>query len=124
MKLTTNFSLDEFKSKDGSEFPEEVIENIKKLAVNLQVIRDELKKPITINSGYRSPKHNKNIGGAKNSYHLTGLAVDISVKDMTPKEVGKVIEELMDHGKITKGGLKVYSGWVHYDIRGVKVKFK
>ncbi|MFQ7008803.1 MAG: D-Ala-D-Ala carboxypeptidase family metallohydrolase [Parasutterella sp.] len=31
----------------------------------LEEIRDEFGKPIVVNSGYRSPEHNKNIGGAK-----------------------------------------------------------
>ena len=35
--------------------------------------------PIIINSGYRSPEVNKAIGGAPNSNHLTGCAVDIRV---------------------------------------------
>ena len=33
--------------------------------------------PIVINSGYRSPEVNQKCGGAKNSNHLTGCAVDI-----------------------------------------------
>jgi len=40
MKLTDNFSKKEFDSKDGAEMPPEVLENIKELALNLQVIRD------------------------------------------------------------------------------------
>ncbi|WP_418308481.1 YcbK family protein, partial [Parasutterella sp.] len=43
----------------------------------LEEIRDEFGKPIVVNSGYRSPEHNKNIGGAKNSYHVKGMAADI-----------------------------------------------
>ena len=34
-------------------------------------------EPIIINSGYRSQEVNKAVGGAKNSNHLTGCAVDI-----------------------------------------------
>jgi uncharacterized protein YcbK (DUF882 family) len=34
-------------------------------------------KPITINSGYRCPAHNKAVGGKHTSSHLRGLAVDI-----------------------------------------------
>ena len=33
--------------------------------------------PIVINSGFRSPEVNQKCGGAKNSNHLTGCAVDI-----------------------------------------------
>ena len=39
-------------------------------------------EPIRINSGYRSPQLNRAIGGASNSNHLTGCAVDIRVENM------------------------------------------
>ena len=38
--------------------------------------------PIIINSGYRSEAVNKAVGGAPNSNHLTGCAVDIHVTGM------------------------------------------
>ena len=38
-------------------------------------------KDIIIRSGYRSPKYNSQVGGAKNSQHLYGKAVDVYVKD-------------------------------------------
>jgi uncharacterized protein YcbK (DUF882 family) len=74
MKLTNNFSKSEFDSKDGAEMPDDVLENVKKLAEQLQILRDFLNVPIKINSGYRSPAHNKKIGGVKNSIHLTGFS--------------------------------------------------
>ena len=99
-KLTTNFSLEEFKCKDGSDIPNDVLPNIIELAKNLQVLRDYLGKSITINSGYRSPKYNAKIGGVKNSQHVKGKASDIVVKGMTPKEVALVIEGLIEKGKM------------------------
>ena len=81
------------------------------------------RKSITINSGYRSPKHNAKIGGAKNSQHLTGKAADIAVQGFTPKQVAEVIENLISQGKMTQGGLGVYSTWIHYDIRGTKARW-
>lgn len=118
MKLTKNFSLSEFRSKDGSPFTPEVIHHLQVLADNLQVLRDHFGKEITINSGYRSEAHNNKVGGAKNSFHMKGMAADIVVKDVAPYVVYKQIELLIKYGKMKPGGLGVYDTWVHYDTRG------
>jgi uncharacterized protein YcbK (DUF882 family) len=118
MKLTENFSLPEFQSKDFGFFPEDVKVNIQKLANNLQVLRDHFGSAITINSGYRSPAHNERIGGVKNSYHVKGMAADIVIKGVSPYALAKQIEMLIDGGKMTQGGIGIYDTFTHYDIRG------
>ena len=123
MILTKNFNKREFNSKDGAQMPDEVLQNVKELATNLQVLRDELKAPIIINSGYRSPSHNARVGGAKRSQHLLGTASDIVVIGHTPQEVAIVIEELIRAGKMKQGGLKAYNSFTHYDIRGVRARW-
>lgn len=123
MNLTKNFTKAEFESKDGSPMPLDVLQNIQILAQQLQVIRDEIGKPISITSGYRSPNHNARIGGAKHSYHVRGMAADIQVGGMHPMDVKKVILKLMNEGKILKGGLKAYKSWTHVDTRGDIVLF-
>ena len=122
-KITTNFSLEEFNCKDGSEMPNDVMINVIKLAKNLQVLRDAIGKTIIVNSGYRSPSYNKRIGGVKDSQHLKGNASDINIKGMTPKEVAKVIEGLIASGKMQQGGIGIYPNFTHYDIRGVKARW-
>jgi uncharacterized protein YcbK (DUF882 family) len=122
-KITNNFSLEEFKCKDGSDIPNNVLPNIIQLAKNLQVLRDHLGKSIIINSGYRSSKYNAKIGGVKNSQHVKGKASDIVVKGMTPKEVALVIEGLIEQGKMMQGGLGIYPNFTHYDIRGIKARW-
>lgn len=118
MKLTENFSKSEFDSKDGTEMPEEVFYNVQKLANQLQILRNYLGRPIRINSGYRSPSHNKAVGGAINSQHLLGKASDIVVKNLEPKQVYEAIEYLIRRGDMLQGGLGLYDSFVHYDIRG------
>lgn len=117
MKLTPNFRLDEFQSKDGAPFPEEVIENLRELAANLQVLRDNVQAPITINSGYRSPARNKAVGGAPKSQHLEGKAADIVVSGLSPNRVADIIEGLIRAGLMKNGGLGRYNTFIHYDIR-------
>lgn len=123
MKLTANFTLREFECNDGTTVPEKYISNVNKLAYNLQVLRDELKKPIHINSGYRHPDYNKRIGGAKFSQHLTASASDITVRDITPKKLARTILKLIKQGKMNEGGVGLYNGFVHYDIRGKKARW-
>lgn len=117
MKLTKNFPLSEFQSKDGAPFPDEVLPQLQELAENLQIIRDHIGMPLSVNSGYRSPEHNKAIGGKPNSYHKKGMAADLSC-DLEPFQLYQEIEKLMLAGKIKKGGLVEYKTFVHYDIRG------
>ena len=122
-KLTENFSLEEFKCNDGSDVPNEYLKNVVELANNLQVLRDFIKKPITINSAYRSPKYNAKVGGAKNSQHLVAKASDLRVEGITPKELANVIEKLIKAGKMKQGGIGVYNTFTHYDIRGTKARW-
>ena len=124
MKLTLNFSKAEFESKDGALMPPKVLENINILAVQLQALRNEINKPIMVISGYRSPKHNKAIGGVKNSQHLLGRACDIIVQGMTPIEVTADIEGLILSGKMLDGGIGTYSDFTHYDFRAKKTRWK
>lgn len=44
----------------------------------LDPLREMYGKPITVNSGYRCPKLNAAVGGAKTSQHMCGCAVDIT----------------------------------------------
>jgi uncharacterized protein YcbK (DUF882 family) len=122
MRLTANFSLQEF-NKHAEVLPDSVIANIHTLANNLQVLRDEVKRAITVTSGYRSPARNAKIGGARNSKHITGEAADIKVQGMTPREVASVIERLIADGRMLEGGLGIYRTWIHYDIRGTRARW-
>ena len=123
-KLSKNFSLTEFASKDGAETPPDVLQNLRKLAKNLEVIRANFgNAPIKINSGYRSPAHNAKIGGVRNSMHTKGKAADIVIKGFTPAQIGAKIEELINAGQISQGGVGIYPNFVHYDIRGKKARW-
>lgn len=124
MKLTKDFHLSEFDCKDGTPVPDEYFDNVFELAVNLQVLREEIDEPVFISgSGYRTKSHNKKVGGAKNSQHLVAKAADISVKSKTPKELAEVIEKLISEKKMKQGGIGIYPGFVHYDIRGTKARW-
>ena len=118
MKLEENFSLHEFRCKDGTDVPEDLIENVKKLAKNLQILRNHIQRPITIMSGYRTPDYNKKCGGAKRSQHLLATAADIIVSGMTSLEVRDLVIKLIKNGEMDSGGVGIYPTFVHYDVRG------
>lgn len=56
----------------------EVRKNISYLRSLLNHLRDYVNEPIFVTSWYRSAKHNKKVGGVRNSHHLTGGAADIT----------------------------------------------
>jgi uncharacterized protein YcbK (DUF882 family) len=122
MKLTNNFTLSEF-NKHNFPISDTVFQNIFNLAKNLQVLRDEVKKPIKITSGYRTADFNAKIKGAIKSRHITGEAADLKIAGMTPKQVAAVIEKLIAAGKMEEGGIGIYSTWIHYDHRNVKARW-
>ena len=123
MQLTANFKLDEFKCKDGCGVPDPLLSNVQDLANNLQILRDHIGKPITIMSGYRTPEWNIKCGGELKSQHMEAKAADIQVSGMTPKEVCNAIKLLIGAGRMKQGGVGLYDGWVHYDVRGVKARW-
>ena len=94
------------------------MDNVRLLAKNLQVLREHVGKPIRVISGYRSPKYNRKIGGARKSQHMLAKAADIKISGMTPEEVKAVIVQLIKEGKMHVGGIGLYRTFTHYDIRG------
>jgi len=124
MKLTDNFSLWEFRCKDGSNVPDEHMKNVKKLAENLQVLREVVGKPIRVISGYRSKRYNTRINGARRSQHMCAKAADIKIKGLTPAEIKAIIVSLINEGKMYKGGIGIYRTFVHYDVRGRNARWK
>lgn len=120
---TANFNISEFKCKDGSNVPFVYYGNVQRLMNNLQVLRDHIGVPIHINSGYRSPSHNKKVGGASASSHLTAKAADITARGYTPAQLKATIEYLISIGKMEQGGIGLYKTFVHYDVRGSKARW-
>ena len=117
-QLTKNFNLSEFSCRDGSDVPSELLDNAQSLADNLQILREQLGKPIRVISGYRSPAYNRKIGGARRSQHMLAKAADIKVAGLTPTEVKAAIEALIAEGAMKKGGVGLYKTFTHYDVRG------
>lgn len=99
VQLTDNFFLYEFQSPDTKE-----VKVFMPLIEKLQAIRNVLKEPMLITSGYRTKEHNGKIPGAEiNSAHLYGLAADIQIKS-------ERYDLLMDMAKTLNIPRRIYYG--------------
>ena len=115
MKLSKNFNLDEMvKSQTASRWgfdeqynpPDDVINNLMLLCSKvLQPIRDTLKAPIIVTSGYRCPRLNAKIGGAytvingkpvQTSQHCYGQAADINFMKDSKEFNGSLVSVIKD----------------------------
>ena len=67
----------------------------KEFMARLVALRKEFNEPMVISSGYRHASYNQVIGGAKNSPHLYGKAVDVLVSGRTAYRLMKMA---MKHG--------------------------
>lgn len=82
MRLTDNFTLKEL-TKTNTGLPNLItdleIDNLTRLCQKvLQPLRDVYGSPIIVNSGYRSERVNKAVGGVPTSQHRRGEAADIT----------------------------------------------
>lgn len=107
-RLSANFMKSEFFSKDG--FPIVIVDE--RLVKGLQALRDNLQKPVVINSAYRSPAHNTKVGGAPKSRHMLGCAADIVVKGLSTSELAALARRAGFTGVIEYPN----SGFVHVDV--------
>ncbi len=84
------------------------------LCNRLDVVRDFLNMPMTTTVCYRPAAYNAQIGGAKNSQHILGSAMDFTCAQLNADEVRKLLEP-----KLEEWGLRMEnlpgSNWVHLD---------
>ena len=78
----------------------------------LQALRDRLGKPLIVRSAYRSPEHNRAVGGATRSKHLDGAAFDIAMTNLDPAAFESAAREVGFLGF----GFYPRSGFIHVDL--------
>lgn len=119
MILTKHFTLAEFTTSQtamrrgiDNTPTAEALQNLQELANGLERVRAVLGCPILISSGYRSPKLNAAIGGARNSQHCKGEAADFIAPGFgSPMEVCK---EIVRHQESIQFDQLIHEGsWVH-----------
>ena len=83
----------------------------------LQALRDRLGKPLIVRSAYRSPEHNRNVGGAPRSKHMDGTAFDIAMSNHDPAAFEAAAREVGFLGF----GFYPRSGFIHVDLGPARV---
>lgn len=79
----------------------------------LQALRDRLGRPLIITSAYRSPQHNRNVGGAARSKHMEGIAFDVRQDNHEPAQFIHAAKAV----GFTAIGTYPRSGFIHIDTR-------
>lgn len=96
----------------------EVWENLKLLFSKMDVIREHFGCQIIVHCAYRPPAYNAQVGGARGSSHLSGMACDFHVVGMS---CDAVRAEILKAGLLEKLGLRMEdlpnSNWCHVDLR-------
>lgn len=103
------FTYDEFDSPDLPGSGKKYMS--KEFIELLDQARELANISFTINSGYRTIKHNKKVGGSSNSSHLKGLAADIHCADNGKRM--KILKALLQVGFERIGVAKTF---IHVDI--------
>ena len=136
-RLSDHFTLGELTKTNTKikNVPNEAqVENLKRLCGWLEqlrrrptpspsLLREGSEEPIIINSGYRSPEVNRAVGGAPNSNHLTGCAVDIHVTGIeqlihyasTLLDISDERQEDFDELLLERSPKGTY--WLHFAVR-------
>ena len=128
MRLSPNFTLAEaVKSQTALRLgidntpTAEIIDRMKAVCeAILEPVREHFKRPVVVNSFYRSPLLNKAVGSKSTSQHVTGEAVDFEVPGVPNAEVAEWVNANLTADQIC---LEYYtpgepsSGWVHVSYK-------
>ena len=112
-KLTENFHADEFMCKCGcgTNYFDLV------LVSSLQQLRNMLNRPLIINCACRCPKHNADVGGAPESYHLSTITKLCQAVDLRCDSSSFRYHLVSSAMKLGFNGIGIYPSFVHLDLR-------
>ena len=112
IKISKDFWLDEYQCK-GKDCCNNLVKIESELAILVQKLRKQVKKPLTVTSAYRCPTHNHDVGGQPHSLHLSGRAVDVTVTKFDIRELARLAFSVGFRTVIAYP----HRGFVHLDVR-------
>lgn len=114
--ISEHFGVWEFKCKDNTR----VIVLNKALVELLEKVRLHFKRPVVINSAYRTVQYNSQLpNSSPQSQHTLGNAADIRVTGVTPVNVYAYLNQLHPNDC----GIGLYNTFVHIDVRPNKSRW-
>lgn len=123
-KISSNFSWGEVFDEDLvyiATVPQSVFLNASKQANTMECVRELFGKSIIVHCWYRTPEHNAQVGGAKNSQHLLGLATDFHVEGFEGVDGNRLVQKRLNVAPfMSLRGLEYTGGgWTHVDSRSL-----
>jgi len=101
------------------EYTQQISENLDRLLIPINKIRDAYGKPMKVNSGWRPAEINAATpGSAPHSKHMEGLAVDIADPDNALMQWTLQNLQLMKDLNIFMEDFRWTPGWCHYQLGG------
>lgn len=107
------------------DIPEDLHQNIIPTLKVLEALREYYGSPIFLNCTYRSPEHNKHVGGKPNSLHLKFNAVDFTIsrksdlQDLYNKLIQYDNSGAFEFLPPKSMGIGRYVTFLHLDTRGI-----
>ncbi|MBT4137406.1 MAG: hypothetical protein HOE48_05790 [Candidatus Latescibacteria bacterium] len=128
-RLSDNFRLSEFVNPTVQRGGTHAYVDAE-IAQHIQLVRSGLGRALVLSSSFRSPEHNRSVGGATFSRHIYGDAVDVDV-DQSRSDANARAQEIFNEAQdvglnfvlplsetsVTVNGVQRVS-WVHMDDRG------
>lgn len=100
-----------------------IIDNIQD-AIRILELHGRERVVFKVHSGWRCPKHNKEVGGGPNSQHVKSAALDghFETEGTTRILVAKAVLECL-HELRLGGGIGTYNWGFHIDVRGKRARW-
>lgn len=98
----------------------EMYDNMCKLLVAVNMLRDKYGKPLGVSSGYRSKEDNRRVAGSPNSLHMTCEAVDFMDHDKSLKKFLLANIQLLEDLDLYAEDFDATPTWVHLQIKAPK----
>jgi len=119
LQVTSSFKLNEFFCKCPDFVKTSHLLDFR-LITAVQAVRDYYQMPVYITSSYRTLFCNAKSGGAHNSYHLTGRALDFSCPNIN----SRIKDDISAKGKLYSSlrsiginGFGFSDSFIHFDVR-------